>query len=59
LRVSAGARFTVTRDTGKENPLFLMAARTRSRASLTAVSGRPTTSNWGSPPERKISTETS
>ncbi len=41
------ARLTVTRDTGKERPLFLMAARTLSRASFTAASGRPTTSNCG------------
>ena len=50
--LSAGARLTVTRLTGNSRPQFLMEARTRSRASRTAASGRPTTSNWGSPPER-------
>ena len=41
LRISAGARFTVMRRGGKMNPLFLTAARTRSRASCTAASGKP------------------
>lgn len=49
LRVSAGARFTVRRLTGNFMPLVLMALRTRSRASLTAASGRPTISNPGKP----------
>ena len=56
---SAGAKFTVTRLTGKSRPQFFTEARTRSRASFTAASGRPTRSNCGSPPERKISAETS
>ena len=43
----------------KENPLVFAAARTRSRASRTAASGRPTTSNAGRPPERKHSALTS
>ena len=38
--MSAGARFIVMRDGGKSNPLFLMAERTLSRLSLTAVSGK-------------------
>ena len=51
----AGARLTVIRLTGKEKPQFLMAARTRSRASFTAASGRPTTVKAGSPPDRSHS----
>ena len=39
--------------------LFVPAARTRSRASFTAASGRPTTSKAGSPPEMTHSTDTS
>ena len=56
---AAGARFTVIRDTGKPQPQLLMAARTRSRASFTAASGRPTTSKAGSPPLTAHSTSTS
>ena len=44
--------------TGNLKPLFFMAARTRSRASLTAASGRPTMSKPGSPLEIKHSTDT-
>lgn len=51
----AGARFTVIRLTGNLAPQFFTAARTRSRASRTAASGRPTMSKAGSPPERKHS----
>ena len=47
----AGAKFTVIRLVGKCRPLFLAAARTRSRASFTAASGRPTMSKPGSPLE--------
>ena len=47
----AGARFTVIRLTGNLKPLFFTAARTRSRASFTAMSGRPTISKAGSPVE--------
>ena len=36
----------------------LVAARTRSRDSFTAASGRPTTSNPGRPEERSVSTST-
>ena len=38
---SAGARLTVTLPKGKDSPLTEMAARTRSRLSLTAALGRP------------------
>ena len=55
----AGARFTVMRLTGNLAPQFFTAARTRSRASRTAASGRPTMSKAGSPPERKHSALTS
>jgi len=41
FRRSAGARFTVTRRSGNSNPALRIAARTRSRASWTAVSGSP------------------
>ena len=59
LRTRAGARFTVMRLTGNFSPQFFTAARTRSRASFTAASGRPTTSKAGSPPEITHSTDTS
>lgn len=54
----AGARLTVMRLTGKVKPQFLMAARTRSLASLTAASGRPTTLKAGRPPDRSHSADT-
>jgi hypothetical protein len=47
--MSAGARLTVMRLPGKIRPEFLMAERTRSRDSLTAASGRPTTVRPGIP----------
>ena len=56
LRVSAGARFTVMRLTGKANPVFFIAERTLFFASLIAASGSPTISNLGSPCERSAST---
>ena len=59
FRSRAGARFTVMRLTGNFAPQFFTAARTRSRDSFTAASGRPTTSKPGSPPDRKHSTDTS
>ena len=59
FRRSAGARFTVMRETGKRKPQFFTAERTRSRASFTAVSGRPTTSKAGRPLERSHSAVTS
>ena len=39
---SAGARFTVMRSPGNSKPAFLIAARTLSLLSFTAVSGNPT-----------------
>jgi len=54
----AGARLTVIRLTGKVKPQFLTAERTRSRASFTAASGRPTMVKAGRPPDRSHSTDT-
>ncbi len=54
----AGARFTVRRQSGQGNPLDRMAARTRSRASRTAASGRPTMVKPGRPLETWTSTDT-
>ena len=48
-RVPAGARLTVIRRAGKVQPQFFIAARTRSRLSRTAASGRPTRVNPGRP----------
>ena len=45
--VSAGARLTVSRDTGQSKAQAFAAARTRSPASDTAPVGRPTTSSRG------------
>ena len=42
LRMSAGARFTVTRCGGNSKPEFRIALRTRSRLSRTLASGSPT-----------------
>jgi hypothetical protein len=53
-----GARLTVTLRSGQGSPLESSAARTRSRDSRTAVSGRPTTVNAGRPFETWSSTET-
>ena len=58
FRVSAGARFTVIRRTGISKPEFRTAARTRSRASRTAVSGSPTIEKVGSPGLTSSSTPT-
>jgi hypothetical protein len=49
LRSEDGARLTVTLRTGKVKPLLVSAARTRSRASRQAVSGRPTMAKPGKP----------
>ena len=49
LRRSAGARLTVMRPPGNTKPEFTSAARTRSRASRTALSASPTTVNAGRP----------
>src|SRR5579875_3184255 len=59
LRKSAGARLTVMRLNGKRQPEFLIAERTRSLDSLTAVSGRPTIVKAARPLEISISTSTS
>ena len=58
LRTPDGARLTVTRRSGQGKPLESTAARTRSRASRTAASGRPTTVKPGRPLETWTSTET-
>ena len=55
----AGAKLMVILDTGKAKPQFLMAARTRSRASRTAASGRPTISKAGRPLDKSHSALTS
>ena len=57
LRRSAGARLTVIRCSGNSKPELTIAARTRSRDSRTAASGRPTIVKEGSP--RRMSTSTS
>ena len=49
LRIPDGARLTVTRRSGQGRPLDKSAARTRSRDSRTAASGRPTTVKPGKP----------
>lgn len=54
----AGARLTVIFLTGNWKPLFLRAARTRSRLSRTVASGNPTMENCGNPDERSTSTST-
>jgi len=46
---SAGARLTVMRRGGSARPTAASAARTRSRLSATALSGRPTTAKPGMP----------
>ena len=56
---SAGARFTVTRRCGYSNCALRIAERTRSRASFTAASGKPTIDVPGKPPDRWTSQETS
>src|SRR5699024_4295315 len=55
---SAGARLTVMRRCGNSNWAQWIAARTRSLASRTAASGRPTMDMPGSPPARWTSTAT-
>ena len=56
---SAGARLTVVRRAGSENPELTIAAETRSRLSFTAPAGSPTTLNHGSPWAQSTSTDTS
>lgn len=51
LGMEAGDRFTVTRVSGQRNPVAWHADFTRSRASLSEVSGRPMTEKYGSPGE--------
>ena len=58
FRTSAGARLTVIRCGGKWKPEFRMAVRTRSRLSLTLVSGRPTRLKLGNPYDTSTSTTT-
>jgi hypothetical protein len=58
LRTPEGARFAVILRIGQGRLLDRMAARTRSRASRTAASGRPTIVKPGSPLETWTSTET-
>lgn len=56
---SAGARLTVILLlAGNSRPVFWMAERTRSRASLTSVSARPTSVKLGRPLARWTSTQT-
>ena len=59
LRNSAGARFTVIRRGGQVKPVFRIAPRTRSRASDSAASGRPTIVSPGRPGATSTSTLTS
>ena len=58
FRRSAGARFAVMRCCGNLNPEFPSAARTRSRDSRIAASGRPTIENEPSPACTSTSTRT-
>ena len=58
LRTSAGARLTVIRRGGCTNPALRSAPRTRSRASDSAASGRPTMVMPGSPGATSTSTRT-
>ena len=58
LRRLAGARLTTIRCSGNSKPQLTSAARTRSRASLTAASGRPTIVNPGRPRWTSTSTRT-
>src|SRR5687768_5271423 len=59
LGSSAGARLTVMRRAGNSKRAWLSAARTRSRASRTSVSGKPTIWKAGRPGPRCTSTVTS
>ena len=58
LRRYAGARLTVMRFCGNSKPEFVIAARTRSRASRTALSASPTIVNAGRPRRMSHSTQT-
>ena len=59
LAQCAGARLTVSRFCGNSRPELSRAARTRSRDSRIARSGRPTSVNVGSPRRTSTSTVTS
>ncbi len=58
LRRSAGARLATMRRAGTWNAWLASPERTRSRASCTAASGRPTTEKAGRPARRSTSTST-
>ena len=58
LRRLAGARLATMRRNGNSKPQLTSAARTRSRASRTAASGRPTIEKAGRPRWTSISTRT-
>ena len=58
LRRLAGARLATIRRSGNSKPQLTSAARTRSRASLTAASGRPTIEKLGRPRWTSTSTRT-
>ena len=58
LGKSAGARLTVIRRAGNSKRQLIRADRTRSRASLTSVSGKPTMVNAGRPAARWTSVVT-
>src|SRR5439155_9593904 len=58
LRMSEGARLTVIRLSGNSKPELTSAARTRSRDSCTAASGRPTIVKDGRPGWMSASTVT-
>ena len=58
LRTCAGARLATMRMGGRSKAWLTMPDRTRSRASCTAASGRPTTLKPGSPGRRSTSTST-
>ena len=56
LRMSAGARFTVTFRGGSLDPMLSSAPRIRVRPSFTPASGNPTIENPGNPPATSTST---
>ena len=49
MGISAGAKFTVIRESGIAKEALIIAVRTLSLASSTALSGRPTIVNVGKP----------
>ncbi len=58
LGTEAGLSPTVSLRCGQASPLFTIAARTRSRASESALSGRPTRVNAATPGSRSAWTST-